>query len=272
MPYIPEYLSDLESYFNGRNNLFFGRTPDGLEYKNKVPIIVFGCSYAFGQHLDYNQTFSYKLAHILKRPVYNRAISGGSFQHMYMQSESDSMYKTINNTDTVIYIMISDHFRRSMLQYFDVLDLHLYPHYSIKNNNLRHDNYKNIFINFFKSLYITKHINHIYVEDYIYNQKNQDKIINNTVLYFIKTRQNLEQHYGKKLNFHIILYEDWDIMYSNILKQELENAGFSVISTKDLTTEDLKTEEYQMQDNHHPTEAAWDMLTPRIIEKLGKIQ
>ena len=269
MPYIPEYLSDLESYFNGRNNFYFGRKPDGLEYKNKTPIILFGCSYAFGQHLNYNQTLSYKLAHLLHRPVYNRAMSGGGFQHMYMQSTSDSLYKTIPDADTVIYVMISDHYRRSMLYYFDMLDVHLLPHYSIKNNKLIQDNYNNYFYNFFKSLYIVKHINHIYAENYINNPKNAEKITDNAVLYFIETRKNLEERYNKKLKFIIIFFEDWEILYRELLEKKLRNNGFITVSTKDLTGVDLRTEEYSMQDNHHPTEKTWDMLTPEIIKILN---
>ncbi len=95
--YFPEYMVDLEGYFLGKDNTH-GRKPDGLKYKNKDSIIIFGCSYALGQYLNYNQTFSYKLAEFLKRPVYNRAISAGSFQHMYMQTISDSLYKTVTKS------------------------------------------------------------------------------------------------------------------------------------------------------------------------------
>ncbi len=268
MPYRPEYLSDLESYFNGQNNLYFGRKPDGLEYKYASPIILFGCSYAFGQYLNSNQTFSYKLAHLLKRPVYNRAISGSSFQHMYMQSISDSLYKVISDTDTVIYIMISDHYRRSMLYYFDILDLHVLPHFVIKNNKLIQDDYKNPVTNFLKSLYTAKYINHIFVENYIKNPENAEKLTDNALLYFIETRKNLEKKYNKKLKFIVIFFEDWEILYKDILEKKLKDKGFITISTKDITDTDLRLEKYSMQDNHHPTEKTWDMLTPALVKKL----
>ena len=53
------------------------------------------------------------------------------------------------------------------------------------------------------------------------------------------------------------------------LKKELEDNGFIVISTKDLTDVNLKIPKYTMQDNNHPTEEAWNLLTPLIIKKLG---
>ena len=265
MPYLPEYITDLESYFNGENNIFFGRLPDGTEYKNKTPIVIFGCSYAFGQHLNYNQTLSYKLSQKLKRPVYNRSISGGSFQHMYMQSISESFYKTVKNPDTVIYVMIGDHYRRSMLWYFDVLDLHLYPHFHKSKNKLIMDNPYNPFLNFFKSIYTVKHFNHIYADKYIKNSNNSKEITDIALLYFKETRKELEKHWNKKIKFIILLYEDWEVMYKQELIQKLKDNNFIVISTRDITDEDLRNEKYQMQDNHHPTENAWDLLLPIII-------
>lgn len=269
MPYLPGYILDLKNFFNGENNLYSGRLPDGLQYKNTKPIVIFGCSYAFGQYLNQEQIFSAKLSNILKRPVYNRAISGGSFQHMYMQTLSPIFYEDVPMTDTVIYIMIGDHYRRSLIRYFDILDLHILPHFSQKNNKLHQYNHKNNFLNFIYSLYTIKYFNHINAAKFINNPKNADKLTDLSVLYFKEAKNELEKHWNKKINFYIILYEDWEIPYKEQLTQKLEKEGFIVISTKDLTNEDLRTEKWQMQDNYHPTEAAWDMLTPKIIERLN---
>ena len=48
-------------------------------YSKKKPIVVMGCSYAFGQGLKDKQTFSYKLSKKAKRPVFNWSIGGGVF-------------------------------------------------------------------------------------------------------------------------------------------------------------------------------------------------
>ena len=265
--FYPDYMTDLKNYYNGKNNLFYGRKPDGVEYKNKTPITIFGCSFAFGQHLNFNQTFSYKLAHKLKRPVHNRAISGGSFQHTYMQTTNKTFYEDIPYSDTVIYVMIGDHYRRTMLDYFDVLDHHVLPHYTIKNNKLVMDNYKNKLLNLYKSLYITKSINHIFADNYIQNEKNAEKITDSAVLYFTESRKELQKHWGKDFKFIIVLYEVWQFPYKELLQKKLENNGFIVFSTLDLTSENLNSEKYMMLDNYHPTEAAWDLLTPKFIEK-----
>ena len=73
----------------------------------------------------------------------------------------------------------------------------------------------------------------------------------------------------KPLKFIIIFFEDWEILYRELLEKKLRNNGFITVSTKDLTGVDLRTEEYSMQDNHHPTEKTWDMLTPEIIKILN---
>ena len=264
--FYPEYITDLKNYYNGKNNLFYGRKPDGTEYKNKIPITVFGCSYAFGQHLNYNQTLSYKLAHKLKRPVHNRGISGGSFQHMYMQVTNNSFWEDIPDSDTVIYVMISDHYRRTMLNYFDILDHHVLPHYTKKGNKLVKDNYNNQLLNFINSLYTVKAINHLYADNYIKRKFFADKITDNALFFFTETRKELQKHWKKDFKFIVILYEDWDIPHKDLMVKKLKENGFIVLSTKNLTTENLKDEKYMMLDNHHPKEAAWDLLVPQIIE------
>ena len=195
-PYV--HLLDVDKY--GRN------TPIDFDFNNKLPVVVFGCSYAYGQNLNDNQTFTYKLSKILKRPVINRAVMAGSFQHMYYQSTKHSFYKRVPDSDEVIYIMIQDHTRR-MLVYTFYVNLNTFLlHYSIKNNKLVMDNYKNYLYNFLKSLYLCKLINHKWVEYYIKNDKNADKITDLEVIYFIKTRENLEKHWKHKINFSVVIY------------------------------------------------------------------
>ena len=266
--YYPDYITDLKNHFNGANNLYQGRKPDGSEYKRKTPITLFGCSFAFGQHLNDNQTLSYKLAQELKRPVFNRAIAGGSFQHMYLQVINDSFYEDIPFSDTVIYVMIDDHYRREMLNYFDVLNLHIHPHFLRKNNELVMEDYDNKFMNAIRSSYIVKTINHVYADKYIKNPKNAEKVTDTALLYFIESRNELKKQWKNDIKFIVILYDCWEIPYKDLLCKKLKENGFSVYSVKSFTDENLMQEKYMMQDNYHPTEAAWDLLVPSFIEKL----
>ncbi len=268
---LPIYISDLKNFFNGYDNIYMGRKPDGLEYKNSIPIVIFGCSYAYGFYLNYNQTISYKLAHQLKRTIYNRAISGGSFQHMYFQAVdfgSKDFFNDIPNLDTVIYIMINDHYIRMKRNYYSVILPFMIHTYSYKNGKFKLNDNK--FINFLKSSYTVKNLSNLYLKSYFNNPKNAEQITDMTVKYFEETKNALEKHYEKKIKFYIILYDAFEIPYKNLLTKKLEDKGFIVISIKKLTNEDLTQPKYLKQDDGHPTEAAWNLLTPLISEKIKK--
>ena len=263
----PNYCLNFETYFDGSDNIFKGRKPDGTEYKTNNPIIVFGCSYALGQFLNYNQTFSYKLAHFLKHPVYNRAISARGLAHMYWQTEDESFYKNVPSSDTIIYVMIDDHYRRMMVSFLDTLDLFRLRHYSITNNKLVADKLNNPLLNVLKSSYTIKLLNLKYAQNFINNQQNSDKLTDMALIYFLETRKQLEKRWNRKINFIVFLYEDKEIAYKEELSRKLKENNFTVISTKELTNDNLNEIKYKIPNNYHPTEAAWDLLTPKFIEK-----
>ena len=267
---FPVYIFDLNNFYKGKDNTYIGREPDGLEYKNKVPIIVFGCSYAYGLYLNNNQTFSYKLAHILKRPVYNRALPGAGIQQMYYQTKDNGcreFLKTIPYSDTVIYIMLDDHYKRMFKNYAFVSLPYMIHTYSYKNGKFISNN--NEFINFLKSSYTVKHFNNLLINNFINNPKNSDKITDIAVKYFEITKNELEKQYGKKIKFYVILYDTLNFLYEDSLTKKLKSKGFIVISTKQLTDENLNMPQYMMKDNFHPKEEAWDLLIPLIIKKLN---
>lgn len=266
--HYPRYMTEDEEYFTGESNIWAGREPDGTEYKEKPPILLFGCSYGQGQYLNFNQTFSYKLAHTLKRPVFNRSIHGGNLVQMYLQSQQGKFYKDVPPTDEVIFIMIHDHYRRMFLEYHCMLDIHVLPQYKLKNGELIYYDYNSKIKNFYRALYSRKLINHIKTEKYIYNEKNAEDITTLAATYLIKTKETLEKKWNRKIKFTVIFYEPADILYKEKLVEKLERNGFKTFSTKDLTDEDLMSTKYFMQENYHPNENAWDLLTPLIIEKL----
>ncbi len=90
-----------------------------------------------------------------------------------------------------------------------------------------------------------------------------------TTAIFAETRKKLEAHYGKKVNFVVVFYGG-GIKYKDILKQKLEDNNFKVLDTNDLTNEDIYSENYISSENFHPTEEAWNLLTPLIVNELNK--
>lgn len=231
------------------------------------PYIIFGCSYAYGQSLNYNQTLSYKLSEILKIPVYNRAIAGGGLQVMYMQVNSDSFYKEVPDFNTCIYVFMEDHYRRMLGETFFINDDYFYPYYKYNKGNLVYYERNNPIVNFFNSSCTIRLIQSKYHQYYLENPKNEDKITDFVLAYFIKTREKLESKSGHKIKFYVILY-DW-ITYNETLKRKLGENNFIVIDTLDIAYNNnvsLSDEKYFSQVTKHPTEAVWDLLTPHIAE------
>ena len=115
-------------------------------------------------------------------------------------------------------------------------------------------------------MYLVKLFRNNFVQKYVKNPKNADKVTDDMLIRFIKAKEKLEKRWNQKIDFIVILYQE--LSFSNLLKEKLEKNGFIVISTTELTNEDLNNEFYKQQDNGHPTEEAWNLLTPLIIQKL----
>ncbi len=261
-PYI--HFIYFDNYFTDKNNITEGRKPAGLEY-NTLPIVIFGCSYAYGQYLNPNQIFSYKLSKMLKRPVYNRAIPAGWFSHMYYQAASDEFYKQVPDSDTVFYVFIDEHYRRMVKSSINITDKYLFLNYSYKNGKLKPDNYDNMLLNFMKNSYTIRLIVYNCVNHLVKSESFADYMTEKALIYFIETRKELENHWKHKVKFNVILYDS--MYYTKLMSRKLKENGFNVIDTKELTTEKLNDKKYMMHNTWHPSEAAWDLLTPLIIEK-----
>ena len=80
----------------------FFRSPAGLEYKDKPSIVLFGCSYAYGQNLENEETLSYQLSRYLKRTVYNFALCGGGLQDILHIIRNNKILNLFN-IDTIMF-------------------------------------------------------------------------------------------------------------------------------------------------------------------------
>lgn len=254
------FFSDKEGYS--------GRAPVGLEYKNGKPIVIFGCSYAYGRALQKNETFGYKLSHYLKTPVYNRAIDGGGFQQMYKQILSDVFFEEVPPTDTVIYVMIDDHYRRMYGEPFDLDAFYLIPYFKEKNGELKLANYNNCFLNFLRYSLTLRIVKCLWYKYYLNNNFNKEKITDLAVLHLKKSREMLEKRWNKKINFTVILYDDVPIKFQDLLIKKLKQNDFKVFVASEISGKNMRDEEYYSQVTEHPTKEAWDLLTPLIAEKI----
>lgn len=237
------------------------RRPEGLNYK-KPPIILFGCSFTYGDGLKNNQTFSYKLSHLSKRPVYNRGLNGWGPQNMLYQLRRKDFYSEVKEPEYIVYTFIPDHLNR-MFRYQFVQCNYILLRYKFIDNNFIEIN---PFCRPLWGLYTVKEL--------------QELIQNDVISSSFRTQYNIEYFYKiikecKKLackhypnvKFVILSYDSsaYDDNYINKLK----NDGFIVISTNELLEPGvLNKRDYKGLDNGHPSEKAWNLIVPALIKKL----
>lgn len=265
-PGVKPFYMDLDFYPNPEEG--WGRYPVGLDYK-KQPIVLFGDSFAYGFQLEDTQTFFYKLSHITKRPVYIRAVPGWGIQHMLFQVRLDKFYEQVKEPEYVIYLMICDHFRRLYCMNFmsgHLLNENRNLRYKFKDGQLVQIHDTNKLLNPVKRLYLTNKMHQVYVNNMILNPKNYDNYSKFALEHFIESKNEMQKHW-KNTKFIVLYYHHF--LNDNRFTEDLEKAGFTVLSIPDLVDVNLSDKEYNVQEGKHPNEKAWDLLTPIIVDKLG---
>ena len=253
---------------------FLYRRPVGLDYKDK-PIILFGCSFAWGARLHENQTFHYKLSQLTKRPVYNRAISGWGVQHMLYQLKRNDFYEEMPEPEYVIFLYISNHISRLYKYNFIYNSFRKYSYNYLKYNEKNGELFIERRCQFVPFSRIWNH----YILRYIAQLSENNKMKSFDLLekHLLESKYEIEK-YWPNTKFIILNYEcdnEYnnlpDILDRNNIKRLL-NDGFYVISTSDLTDISLDVNYNLDENDSHPNEAAWNLITPLFVEKLKKIK
>lgn len=214
----------------------------------KSPILIMGCSFARGIGLEPKQSFMGKLAKYTDRPVYNRAISGRGVNEMLYQLRSEKFYSAVPKPEWFIYVLIPDHLRRAQIPN---AVFYLGTYYD-ENLNMK----RNINI---PIMYALKSQLPLW-SDEKYSKHFLDLLL--------EMKNEAQKHWNDGTKYLILFYDNEDDLYT-FLKPKLEENGYLVFSINDLTDKDLMTPEYKTSDNVHPSEKAWDIITPALIEKAG---
>lgn len=250
------------------------RNSSGLNYKNKKAIVVFGCGYAEGVDLSDNQTFEKKLSDYLKVPVYNKGMGGGFIQHTIMAVQSGQMDDIIKKSNIAIYILptLNDSVRLKVYpdrNYFSPTFLYaknLYPIYEEKNGELvlRNSKFPSLTGNTLNRL-LTK----IYIQHKYFNKGNL--LTKYTAQHFIKLNNELK---AINPNIKLVVLIFWDLeQNTREFNKLMKNENISVIHIADISKSinvDLATDEYRTEQNKHPNEKVWNVLTPLIAKELKK--
>lgn len=249
------------------------REENNLPYDSqKQPIIIGGCSYAYGSSIKEDETFSYLLQKKSHRKVYNVSFPSHGIQHMFYKLKNYSLFKNDINPEYFIYIFIEDHVRRLYVDFFDIKDNELYFNYKIKKGKLIQpslDEKDQInFLNYIKITYLAKKLN-----QFFFQNQNPDSEYNLLRLYLTECKKELVKHYPLA-KFVIIVYADIDDHWS--VKKfhtdrwtELEKDGFIIINLDKREYKYLTKGEYVAKDSVHPSAKAWEELTPMIMKKLN---
>lgn len=233
-------------FLNGEEQTYF-RDPLNLNSPKK-PVLIMGCSYAYGSDLNARQSFMGKLVKYADRPVYNRAISARGVNEMYYQVKSNRFYYMVPKPEWFIYVFIPDQIRRAQIPC------------SIVDTGVYFDENFNVKPNFNPPLVYTFKNSKKYFADPKYTEHYL------AVMHEIK--KETQKHWGDDVKYLFIFFDANDFLYSN-LKPSLEKDGFQCLSLNELTNVDLSRSEYKAPDMAHPSEKAWELLTPLIIEKTG---
>ena len=238
----------------------WGRAPEGLKFKKKKPVVLFGCSYAYGYGLEDNQTFAHKLALRAKRTVYNRSFPAWGIQHMLYQAQQPSLYEKIPEPGYVIYVYMHDHLRRLYLYSFaswNILNEEFDIRYKDKNGELFEMKNSNPLLNQVKRLYTANSLQHWYVQKFLL--KDKERTYDLALEHFIAAKDEMQKHW-KKTKFVILIYDDFN--FNPDLKSELKQNGFIVMDISEFAAAS------KFITNKNPNEAAWNAIVPKVVKEL----
>ena len=256
----------------------------GEEYKNLPPIVLLGCSYAYGHGLKTEETFSYKLSKITQRPVYNFSGCGISGMESFGSlkvfiSENEANREIIKNAEFVIYLYMHDHINRYLeLSFLYNSYKEIFPPKNKFEETL-------ISIPLIRLICAVNKIRQISAGG-CKNIKYINKFINKSEQYLKRIIGiiNDEIHqYSPKAKFIIILYDekisedtgnlkimyDSEILNSRIWQELKDENNIEIIHTKDITGF-VFDKDYKLKEDiseWHPNEKVWDIFTPKFAKK-----
>lgn len=240
---------------------------------NKKSILVFGCSYTYGTMLEPEQTISAKLSSSTKRSVYNFGIQAAGIQHMYFLIKNFKIFSQITTKpDYVIYVYIPDHIERLRANIFPgpMSTNGRYLKYKLcKDNSLKL--VSNTFFNLSKTFLIRSLYYQFDLKRDNNSPSNKDYNMKLATQLFIESKKELEKIYPD-IKFIILRYEtqEGELEYFDKVFFELEKEGFTVIKSSDLIGRKYKYNSIDtVSDSYHPSEYAWDLLVPKLVEKLN---
>lgn len=230
----------------------------GKEYKDKKPIVIFGCSFAYGAGLVQEHTFYYLLSNQLKRMVLNRAFLGWGPQNMLYQLKNNEFYLPIYvEPEAIIYVSFIGQSRRIFHETF-LPNAQIF--YKYTKNGLKQSLFSS---GTFGYGYLARSLRLAYMNKFVSDKQREDAIIN----HFLEAKKEINKHW-KDTKLYVLLYA-YDLVEEKAY-DKLENYGFYVIKADELINKDLLSLEYQISEyDKHPNEKASELIVPELCKVLN---
>ncbi len=161
--------------------------------------------------------------------------------------------------------MIDNHIFRLYRYFYEDLPACLDIRYKRTKEGLKEIKHKNYILEHF---FIYRYLQNRYAE-FVFTHKSFDENFDFMKLHFLKAQELVKTKFPDS-KIVILKYEDnFDSDYYNTERwKELEDAGFIVLGTYELTGKHLDEDEYKLNDDVHPNEKAWDLIVPALVKKL----
>ncbi len=248
-------------------------------YNQKKPILLLGCSFAYGEFIAEEDNFSSQLKKISNRWVYNWGEPGQGpiYSLMLLNIEQENKLIT-EEPEYIIYLYMFHHVvRYYFAQYYN---------YYREQKWIPNQTYT-VFDNF----YTYKYFRDIKLEQYFSDDENYEKRLD---LFFkiVKMMKKKSEQLFPNSKFVVLIYSDvnknlcqglWDsvnndekqmkklfeIMNSAKFREKLSNENIQVITTEELIGRKMnKASDRAENDPHypHPSAKAWKELVPKLVD------
>lgn len=248
------------------------RVTPGHDSSRKEFALFFGCSIAFGEGLEDNQTFPYHFQQLSKRyNAYNFATSGQGTNHMLAKLEYYKLPEIVKEKSGVgIYIFFWDHLRRSigsMKRYTDWLSTA--PYYKFEDGQLvRNRTFKDgryVTSKIYEYIYHSSILKYYQVDFPMRLNNNHYDLVSEMIL---ESRKKFKDQTGSD-RFYVLWFPSY-IKYTPGEKSEfmtvLDKKGIKVIDFSDIIN---YSGEYTIGIDPHPNSKTNELLAGELLKRIA---
>lgn len=227
------------------------------------PILIFSDCFSYGLYLSDNETYSYFLGKYSKRPIYNRGSYLLSVQHMLFQLKNEKFYELIPKPKDIIYTWKPCNATTDVFGVTPWNGFEFYYKRDINNKLYFHR------LSIVENSPIVKILS--YVLAYDKYEKKSDKFKDAEDIFYLhlkEAKEEVEKHWGKDVNFYIIVALDDYSQYSNLIKN-FELLGYKFIY---LDAKYFNDKKYFVtgDDNNHYSKLCYQELAQLTLNYLDK--